>query len=123
MTPARPAPCSRPYARAAAARARAAARAAARPSPSAAARAAAPIPEALASGDASRALRALDDHDRRFAAGALGPEVLVLRIQALVLRGDRAAAARLGNAYLDAHPRSPHANRVRSLLGVAEPSP
>ena len=79
--------------------------------------------EALGSGNAGGALRALDDHDRRFAGGALGPEALVLRIQALVQRGDRASASRLGEAYLAAHPRSPHANRVRSLLGTADPAP
>jgi hypothetical protein len=71
----------------------------------------------LAGGDASGALRALDDHDRRFPGGVLGPESTMLRIEALAHRGDRAAAARLGEAYLDAHPRSPYASRIRSLLG------
>lgn len=78
--------------------------------------------EALAAGDASRALRALDEHDRKFPGGMLGPEATVLRIEALALRGDRASAARLGNAFLDAHPRSPHANRVRTLIGAPAPA-
>jgi hypothetical protein len=77
--------------------------------------------EALASGDAARALRGLDEHDRRFPGGMLGPEATVLRIEALLLRGDRASAARLGGAFLDAHPRSPHASRLRSLLGLGLP--
>jgi hypothetical protein len=77
--------------------------------------------EALAAGDASRALRALDDHARKFPGGLLGPEATVLRIEALALRGDRAAATRLGKAFLDAHPHSPHANRLRSLLGLDPP--
>lgn len=79
--------------------------------------------EALAAGDAAGALRALDDHDRRFPGGMLGPEATVLRIEALALRGDHASAVRLGKAFLDAHPRSPHANRLRSLLGIDPPSP
>ena len=76
--------------------------------------------EALRSGNASQALRALDDHDRRFRGGMLGMEATVMRIEALVVRGDRATAARIGRAFLDAHPRSPHAPRVRSLLGLSE---
>lgn len=72
---------------------------------------------AIGAGDGAGALRALDDHDRRFPGGALGQEATVLRIQALALRGDRATAARLGRAFLDAHPNSALAPRVRALLG------
>lgn len=79
--------------------------------------------EALASGDAGRALRALDARDRAFPRGALGPEAMVLRIEALALRGDRAAATRLGESFLAASPRSPHASRIRTLLGIAAPAP
>jgi hypothetical protein len=74
--------------------------------------------EALASGDAGRALRALDARDRAFPRGALGPEAMVLRIEALALRGDRAAATRLGESFLAASPRSPHASRIRTLLNL-----
>jgi hypothetical protein len=77
--------------------------------------------EALAAGDAGRTLRALDQHDQRFPGGMLGPEAMVLRIEALILRGDRASAARLGEAFLAAHPRSPHASRLRSLIGSPAP--
>jgi hypothetical protein len=79
--------------------------------------------EALASGDSSRALRALDARDRAFPRGALGPEATVLRIEALALRGDRAAATRLAEAFLAASPRSPHASAIRTLLGLAAPEP
>jgi hypothetical protein len=79
--------------------------------------------EALASGDAGRALRALDARDRAFPRGALGPEAMVLRIEALALHGDRAAATRLGESFLAASPRSPHASRIRTLLGIAAPAP
>lgn len=75
---------------------------------------------ALSSGNAAAALRALDDHDRRFPGGVLGMEATVLRIEALVARGDRASASRLGRAFLDAHPRSPHASRVRTLIGATD---
>ena len=77
--------------------------------------------EALASGDASRALRALDARDRAFPRGALGPEATVLRIEALVQRGDRATATRLAEAFLAASPRSAHASRIRTLVGLAAP--
>jgi hypothetical protein len=79
--------------------------------------------EALASGDSSRALRALDARDRAFPRGALGPEATVLRIEALALRGDRATAARLAEAFLAASPRSPHASRIRTLVGIPAPEP
>ncbi len=79
--------------------------------------------EALASGDAPRALRALDARDRAFPHGALGPEAMVLRIEALALRGDRAAATRLAEAFLAASPRSAHASRIRTLVGLAAPAP
>jgi hypothetical protein len=75
--------------------------------------------EAVARGSASSALAALDEHDRTFPGAALGPEATVLRVEALSLRGDRPAAVRLGRAFLAAHPESPHASRLRSLLGAA----
>jgi hypothetical protein len=79
---------------------------------------------AVSRGDSAAALRALDEHDRRFPGGALGQEATVLRITALAQRGDRAAATRLGRAFLDAHPTSPLAARVRSLIGEdAAPAP
>lgn len=75
--------------------------------------------EAIARGSASSALAALDEHDRSFPGAALGPEATVLRVEALSLRGDRAAATRLGRAFLAVHPESPHASRLRSLLGAS----
>jgi hypothetical protein len=77
--------------------------------------------KALATGDAAGALRAADDHDRRFPGGVLGPEATVVRIEALALRGDREAATRMARAFLDAHPASPHAKHLRSLLGLTPP--
>lgn len=74
--------------------------------------------EAIGAGNAARAFEALDRHDRAFPKALLGPEAMVLRVEAMVLRGDRAGAARLGNAFLASHPRSPHASRIRSLIGA-----
>jgi hypothetical protein len=75
--------------------------------------------EALVGSDPAAALAALERHHRRFGGGALGPEATVLRIEALLQNGDRAGAARLAREFLAAHPGSPHASRVRSLLPPA----
>jgi hypothetical protein len=71
---------------------------------------------ALASGDAASAIRQLDDYEARFPEGALFEEAEVLRVEALVATGDRAAAERAGQRFLAAHPNSPHAARVRALI-------
>jgi len=54
----------------------------------------------------------------RGGSGKLGPEATVLRIDALTQRGDRAAASAMGDRFLAAHPHSPYADRVRSILSV-----
>jgi len=65
---------------------------------------------------ATEALRTLDTYDREFPSGALRPEARVLRIRALLLRGDRAAATALAEQLLASDPSSVHARRVRALL-------
>jgi len=75
--------------------------------------------EAIAGGDADAALDALARRDQRFGGGALGPEATVLRIEARLQQGDRAGAARLARGFLAAHPQSPLAARVRTLLAAA----
>jgi hypothetical protein len=72
---------------------------------------------ALDQGDASGALRALDGYQQAYPHGTLAPEASVLRIEALQLAGERSRAKALGESFLKAHPKSPHAQRVRSLLG------
>ncbi len=71
---------------------------------------------ALAANDAASALATLDAHDRRFPRGAFAEEADALRIHALAARGDseaaRAAAARFAASY----PRSPYAERIRSIV-------
>ncbi len=82
---------------------------------------------ALAAHDPSGAIVALDRYKSRFPAGKLGPEATVLRIDALTQRGDRAAASALGDRFLAAHPHSPYADRVNSILsapkGAAKDAP
>jgi len=72
---------------------------------------------ALADGDAKRALRSLDTHDRDFPNGALAQEAAMLRIEALVANNDLATAQTVGHRFLATHPDSAHADRVRTLLG------
>lgn len=77
--------------------------------------------EALAKGDANGTLQRLDQFDRRFAPALLEPEAQVLRVEALMRRGSTEDARRQGAAFLAAHPESPHAARVRSLIGSTGP--
>jgi outer membrane protein assembly factor BamD (BamD/ComL family) len=74
---------------------------------------------ALAQGNQSprAALHKLDEYRRRFPNGRLRTEATILRIEALMAAGDRAAASRLAKSVLDRAPNSPYARRVRSLLG------
>ena len=73
---------------------------------------------ALDKGDAREALAALDGYQQAYPHGTLAPEASVLRIEALQLAGERSRAKALGESFLKAHPKSPHAQRVRSLLGL-----
>ncbi|MBI4704522.1 MAG: hypothetical protein HY744_25750 [Deltaproteobacteria bacterium] len=66
--------------------------------------------------DPEATLRRLDDYERGFADGSLGPEAQVLRIEALARAGKVDAARALGQAFLAHYPGSPHARRVRSIL-------
>ncbi len=77
---------------------------------------------ALAGADPAGALRIVDDYEARFAHGALVEEADVVRIEALLAMNERAAAARAGSIFLAAHPASPHAARVRALLGQGSPA-
>jgi hypothetical protein len=70
----------------------------------------------LAAGDPAGALAALDAHARDFADGVLSAEAEVLRIDALLRRGDTSAALALARRFLARSPGSPLAQRVRSLI-------
>lgn len=64
----------------------------------------------------STAMVALDEYQRRFPGGVLTQEAALLRIDALLARGDRANAARLGHQFLARYPRSAMAGRVKALI-------
>jgi hypothetical protein len=78
---------------------------------------------ALEEGDAARALRLVDEYEAHFRGGAFQQEADVLRVEALVRRGDRAGAQRAGARFLAAHPQSPHASHVRALLEGPDGTP
>ncbi|HKQ71685.1 MAG TPA: hypothetical protein VJT73_20215 [Polyangiaceae bacterium] len=78
--------------------------------------------EALVAGAPDRVLAALDDYDRRFAAGALAMEAKVLKIEALGKEGDLGRAASLAEQFLKQYPKSAHVARVRSLLSSTQKS-
>lgn len=71
---------------------------------------------ALYHGQSAKALSLLDRREREVGAGALAPEATVLRVHALMRRGDRAGAERVALAFLTTAPRGPHADRLRALL-------
>lgn len=70
--------------------------------------------EALAAGDGPRALGALDAYATRFPHGHLALEAEVVRIEVLSRAGDGSAGAR-ARRFLEAHPQSPYAERLRGL--------
>jgi len=72
---------------------------------------------ALANQDSNGALGALDRYKARFPSGRLAPEAKVLRIEALVRRGDRSQASALANQFESSSPESPYAERIDSMLG------
>jgi len=72
--------------------------------------------DALARDNPNGALSALDDYHARFPQGALGAEETVIRVQALLARGDRARAAAVAHQFSAAHPESLYARRVERLV-------
>lgn len=72
--------------------------------------------------NASAALTELDDYRARWPHGVFALEAVVLRVQALLARGDRAGAERAARPVLTAQPQSRHAARLRALLEVSKSS-
>jgi hypothetical protein len=76
--------------------------------------------QALRAGDATRALRVLDECRRLFPAGVLQQERERLVIEALIKDGRAAEASARAGAFLRKYPDSPHAGEIRALdLGAA----
>jgi len=72
--------------------------------------------------DPARTLRLLDDYQRQYPNGDLGPEAQLLRIEALVQNGQSAVALPIARRMLKDAPTGPHAERIRSLLLAANPT-
>lgn len=71
--------------------------------------------EALARHDAAAALASLEQHARRFPAGHLIEERMLLRVQAQCELGQRAAARASAAEFVRDLPNSPHARAVAGL--------
>ena len=72
--------------------------------------------QALAAHDPAAALRWLDQYSTEFPGGALASDATVLRVQALLAKGDRGGAKALADRYAKDHPESPYAKRIEDLV-------
>ncbi len=70
----------------------------------------------LAAGQARPAIVVLDGYTARFPSGVLALEAGLLRVEAELARGNRAAAERLGGEIVQRHPGTRYARKVTSLL-------
>jgi hypothetical protein len=75
------------------------------------------VRQAASSGNPTDALRLLGTYERTFNSPNLAPEAAVLRIEALLALRRETEAKRVGERLLARNPNTPHAQRVRSLLG------
>jgi hypothetical protein len=71
----------------------------------------------FAAGRYDRVSSLMDGYRRRFPAGQLAPEAEALAIEALDLQGDRAAAVRRAEGFLERYPNDPHAARITAIVG------
>jgi hypothetical protein len=71
---------------------------------------------ALGRGDIAAVLATLDRYERAFPGGKLRTEGAMLRVDALLARGDVMAARALARDLLSRDPSGPHARRLRTLL-------
>jgi TolA-binding protein len=62
------------------------------------------------------ALNTLSKYRKEFPKGTLLAEATVLRVEALIASGNRAAATEVGGAFLKRSPNSPYSRRISSLL-------
>ncbi len=74
---------------------------------------------AIVGGNAALALRLLDDYAARKKTGVLDREAAVLRIDAMLAKGEPDRAADLARRYLAEHPGDAHARRLRELAAQA----
>jgi hypothetical protein len=76
----------------------------------------------LRTGSAARALEILGRYSARFPHGALAPEGVALRVEALMRLGRTAEARTVARRFVAANPTSPLVERMNRLAGVA-PTP
>jgi hypothetical protein len=69
----------------------------------------------FAAGRYDRVASLTDGYRRRFPEGQLAPEAEALAIEALDLQGDRAAAVRRAERFLERYPNDPHAARISAI--------
>ena len=72
---------------------------------------------ALRSGDTTRALGLVAEYQRTYPNGVLSQEAEVLGIDILERQGQRGEAKRRAQRFLNSHPTSAHADRLRRLAG------
>lgn len=72
---------------------------------------------ALRGGDGSACLSSVERYESEFPSGQFSNEGQVMRIEALALVGSREKAGRLAHEFLQSNPKSPYADRLRSVLG------
>lgn len=70
----------------------------------------------LEKGDSSATLRAVSTYQDRFRQGLFAQEIEVIRIEALAASGEQSRARAAAERFSAAHPKSPYADRVRSLI-------
>jgi hypothetical protein len=73
---------------------------------------------ALRGGENARALRLLEQHERRFARARLAPEAAALRIEALVQRGSHEQAGSMARQFVSAYPSHPLSAQVSKLAAT-----
>jgi hypothetical protein len=81
------------------------------------------VRKAISAGAPAQALTELNTYRTRFPRGLLRPESVVLKIQALKASGNTAQAASLAQSFLAKNPNSPHAERIKNLVGSTAGSP
>jgi hypothetical protein len=75
---------------------------------------------ALATKDGAQALALVDEYERKLGGTRMRAEAALLRIEALVERGERARAAELARRFVKDHAGSPLADRARVLSAIDE---
>ena len=76
--------------------------------------------QALAAGNAARALQSLNAYEADFSKPRMLPEALYLRLEALTLQGDKLGTEAVARRLLRAYPGGPHAARARAILGQSQ---